>query len=322
MTVPSDPKIDGFEVIQTSYKKIEDHRIRCDILIPKAKHERKRPVIINFHGGGLVVGDSLLMFIWPTWLSELALTYGALIISPNYRLMPEATSTEIFQDIEDFWTWIHSPALSDLLEGHSTPTEIDLGHIMTVGGSAGGTLSLYLALAYPTKICSAVAAYPGTNLASKAYTEPRAGPVWGQNVAESVFHNIMKTANIGAPVSSIVSPERSAFMIACIQHGHLGRLYALGSENTPREVLSPIVRLEKSGGRVPKGGIVVIQGREDTVIPMAETEEFVAQARKLTSAYDIVFVDQDGEHGFDLNSKLDDAWLQQALKRAIETWVE
>jgi len=54
MTVPSDPKIDGFEVIQTSYKKIEDHGIRCDILIPKAKHEGKRPVIINFHDGGLV----------------------------------------------------------------------------------------------------------------------------------------------------------------------------------------------------------------------------------------------------------------------------
>ena len=54
MTIPSDPKIDSFEVIQTPYKKIEDHEIRCDILIPRAKHEGKRLVIVNFHGGGLV----------------------------------------------------------------------------------------------------------------------------------------------------------------------------------------------------------------------------------------------------------------------------
>ncbi|OQE32312.1 hypothetical protein PENSTE_c001G00299 [Penicillium steckii] len=269
-----------------------------------------------------VVGDSLLMFIWPTWLSELALKYGAIIISPNYRLMPEATSTEIFQDVEDFWAWIHGSALSDILKSHSTPTEIDIDRIMTVGGSAGGTLSLYLALAYPTKIRSAVAAYPGTDLASVAYTQPRDGPVWGQNVPESALHDIMNTAKIGTPVSSIVSPERSAFMVACIEHGHLGRLYAIGSENTPREVLSPIARLEKSGGRVPQGGLVIIQGLQDTVIPMAETEKFVAQARELTSADDILFVARDGEHGFDLNSKLEDAWLQQTLKRAIKAWLD
>lgn len=56
MAIPSDPKIENFDVLQTSYKTIKDHGIRCDILVPKTRtHEGKRPVIVNFHGGGLVL---------------------------------------------------------------------------------------------------------------------------------------------------------------------------------------------------------------------------------------------------------------------------
>ncbi|KAJ5980608.1 hypothetical protein N7481_007906 [Penicillium waksmanii] len=322
MEVPSDPKIDNFDILQTIYKTVIDHGIRCDILVPKARHEGKRPVIVNFHGGGLVVGDSLLMFIWPVWLSELALKHGAIIISPNYRLMPEATSTEIYEDVDDFWAWIHTPELADLLRKHTTPAELDLDRIMAIGGSAGGTLSLYLALAHPTEIRSVTAAYPCTDFMTSAYTKPRGGPVWGQNVPESAYHEIMNTADIGAPVSTIVSPERSAFMIACFQHGHLGALYARGAENTPREKLLPIARLEQSGGMVPRGGVVIIQGRQDSVITIAETEKFIKRALELTSPGDIVYVTREGEHGFDLNSRLNDHWLQEALGKAIETWLE
>lgn len=54
MAVSSDPKLDKFDVLQTSYKTVMDHGLRCDVLVPKARHEGKRPVIVNFHGGGLV----------------------------------------------------------------------------------------------------------------------------------------------------------------------------------------------------------------------------------------------------------------------------
>lgn len=236
--------------------------------------------------------------------------------------MPEAKSTEIYEDVDDFWAWIHTPELADLLQKHSTPAELDLDRIITIGGSAGGTLSLYLALAHPTDIRSVIAAYPCTDFMTSAYTKPRGGPVWGQNVPESAYQDIMDMANIGAPVSSAVSPERSAFMIACIQHGYLGELYARGAENTPREKLFPIVRLEQSGGKVPRGGVVIMHGRQDSVIPITETENFVKRACDLTSPGDIVYVTPEGEHGFDLNSRLDDHWLQEVLGKAIEVWLE
>lgn len=56
MSIPSSPKLDGLDIIQTTYKKIGDHEIRTDILIPQTPHEGQRPVIIRLHGGGFVCG--------------------------------------------------------------------------------------------------------------------------------------------------------------------------------------------------------------------------------------------------------------------------
>ena len=55
MDVPSDPKLDGFDVLQTTYKTVQGHGIRVDILIPKKPSKPgKHPVIVRFHGGAWV----------------------------------------------------------------------------------------------------------------------------------------------------------------------------------------------------------------------------------------------------------------------------
>lgn len=54
MAIPSDPKLDGFDIIQTNYKSIGDHGIRADILIPQTEYAGARPLIVRIHGGGLV----------------------------------------------------------------------------------------------------------------------------------------------------------------------------------------------------------------------------------------------------------------------------
>jgi len=53
----SDGKLEPFNLIQTDYKKVGEHGIRADILVPKAPFTGKRPVILRFHGGGLVSDD-------------------------------------------------------------------------------------------------------------------------------------------------------------------------------------------------------------------------------------------------------------------------
>lgn len=47
-------RLDSFHVHRTSYKKIGDHEIEVAILVPKELKSGKHPVMVKFHGGGLV----------------------------------------------------------------------------------------------------------------------------------------------------------------------------------------------------------------------------------------------------------------------------
>lgn len=56
-------RFDSFDVHRTSYKKIGDHNIEVGILIPKDIKPGKHPVIVKFHGGGLVKYPSSSKFL-------------------------------------------------------------------------------------------------------------------------------------------------------------------------------------------------------------------------------------------------------------------
>jgi cephalosporin-C deacetylase-like acetyl esterase len=47
-------RFDAFHVYRTSYKKIGDHEIEVGILVPKDLKPGKHPLMVKFHGGGLV----------------------------------------------------------------------------------------------------------------------------------------------------------------------------------------------------------------------------------------------------------------------------
>jgi acetyl esterase/lipase len=52
-TTPAN-RFDSFHVFRTSYKKIGAHEIEVGILVPKDVKPGKYPVMVKFHGGGLV----------------------------------------------------------------------------------------------------------------------------------------------------------------------------------------------------------------------------------------------------------------------------
>ncbi|KAJ5692402.1 hypothetical protein N7462_001825 [Penicillium macrosclerotiorum] len=325
MSIPSNPKLDGFEILQHNYKHIGDHGIRADILIPKTKYNGARPLIIRTHGGALMMGDSLYMDWWPQWTSDLALQNEAVIVSPNYRLLPEATGADIYADIEDFWTWVHSAEFVDLLAKHTSPTKVDLSRIFTSGDSAGGLISLYLALSHPTEIRAAVLAYPFLDPSSESFSSPRATAPFNHPIPESVIHENMKAVVLDTVKSSISTPDSLAFMLAAVQHGAITGMYERGSQGVPREVLYPMERLEQPNLQIPQGGIAVIHGRQDTVVPLGDVEKFVTRAKQVTEGLPgngVVLTVRDGEHGFDSAVPYEEAWLKDAIKTAVDAWLE
>lgn len=83
-----------------------------------------------------VTGDSLFPDWFPKWQAQLALANGAIIVSPNYRLLPESPGLDMHQDIEDFWLWLHSD-LKNTIHASFPHINSDLSRIMTAGESAG-----------------------------------------------------------------------------------------------------------------------------------------------------------------------------------------
>lgn len=78
-------------------------------------------------------------------LLDVCLTTSAIFIAPDYRLLPEATATEILDDVKDFWCWLHN-TLPQLTENWDAVP--DLSRISCTGQSAGGYLAVQSALLY------------------------------------------------------------------------------------------------------------------------------------------------------------------------------
>ncbi|KAF5133274.1 Tuliposide A-converting enzyme 1, chloroplastic [Metarhizium anisopliae] len=317
-------KLQGLKVLQTPYKTIAHHEIRTDVLVPETPLSGKRPVIVRFHGGGLVMGDSLYLPFYPQWLTDLALAHGAIIISPNYRLLPEATTPQIFQDVADFWAYIHSPSLASLLASQSPPVEADLARVLVTGDSAGGLLCLSTALTYPRDVRVAVATYPLVDPGAPEFTTPRENPPLGQSVPESVYDDALAAAEGRPAESSVTSAARMDFMLAATQHGRLGGLYARGLEGAApaeRRVYFPPEALEAEGVRLPVGGVTILQGRDDSIVPVESVRRFVKRAREVVGDEGVRLAETDGEHGFDVALRYD-GWLKGELKRAVDAWLE
>jgi acetyl esterase/lipase len=78
---------------------------------------------------------------FPQWILDFATINSAIIVSPNYRLMPESNASDMLEDVSDFWTWINQD-LQLLLSKFKPGLDADLTRVIVHGGSAGGTLAI------------------------------------------------------------------------------------------------------------------------------------------------------------------------------------
>ncbi|MEU3618967.1 alpha/beta hydrolase [Streptomyces sp. NPDC006872] len=92
------------------------------------------PCVYWMHGGGMVMGDRFSQIDIPLeWLDE----FGAVVVSVDYRLAPEATGTALVDDCYQGLLWVAE---------HSAELGIDPARIVVAGASAGGGLAAGVAL--------------------------------------------------------------------------------------------------------------------------------------------------------------------------------
>lgn len=95
--------------------------------------EGKLPVIIDIHGGGLMMGDKDSNRVYCSALAD----RGYTVIALNYRLSPDVLYPSMVQDIMAAFKWVAQ---------NGENYHCDLDNVFVTGDSAGGQLAYYVPL--------------------------------------------------------------------------------------------------------------------------------------------------------------------------------
>ena len=109
--------------------------MNCLVLRPAARAKEKPPGILWIHGGGYITGMAGMVYI--SRALPLVRKYGAIVLSPEYRLAPEAPYPAALKDCY---------AALLYLKDHAGEFGIDTGRLMVGGESAGGGLAVAVCL--------------------------------------------------------------------------------------------------------------------------------------------------------------------------------
>jgi acetyl esterase/lipase len=161
------------------------------------------PCIYWVHGGGMVLGDRYSQIDIPLeWLAR----FGAVVVSVDYRLAPDASGMTPVEDCYAGLVWIAE---------HAGELGIDPGKLIIAGTSAGGGLAAGAALlardrhgpvlAAQILVCPMLDHRNGT-VSSRQYVGQQ---VWSQEANAFGWRSLLQGTD-GAPVPSYVSPSLAA----------------------------------------------------------------------------------------------------------------
>jgi len=273
------------------YKKIGDLELLTDVYHPNPLYQEQYPVIIHFHGGGLIVGDRNLQD--PDFIPE-ALQSNWIYITFDYRLAPEVKIVDIWSDCTDHWNWVFQE-LPKLLH-----VKLDHQRVGAMGESAGGYLTLlagYKPL-HPRPV--AIAEFYGINgVDSDYFNKPKENIPTEAVVPESVMELVEAKPLSGAPwlTADFKPTPRSSIWSYLIQKGLYGKS-VFGFDVNKSEELEKLIEWKPTKNITRDyPPTIVLHGNKDTIVPFQDAEEVVESLKK--AGVDHQFIIGEGEgHGF------------------------
>ena len=318
-----------FSQLKTSYKSVADHQILAHVLIPNnTSNAGEAPLVVRFHGGGLITGSALFADWLAPWNFRWAHSLGAVVVLPDYRLLPESSGADILDDLSDFWKWISTDLQNYIDSNDPKPIKVDLKRTIAMGESAGGYMAIQSGFLAPSlsptiNIRGIIAPYPMLDLEDPWYTIPghrSAEKFIGINAfPESLVTNHLtkiRANNPILPISTSDPPARIELMVAAFQHG-LFHSFLQGNDPDIKREIYPLRRLDMEQ-LICFPPLLIPHGLKDGAVPHEGSEKFADALRRAVPDAEVRLELHEGDHGFD--SGLDfrgKGWLRDAL-----TWFE
>ncbi|KAL5478603.1 hypothetical protein ACEPAI_2787 [Sanghuangporus weigelae] len=349
MKVDLQDRFASFELSTHTYKRVDNAPILVDVLIPKKliqessdSRKVKRPVMIRIHGGWLVLGKRDYPLWFSAWALELALKHDAIIVNPDYRLLPEARTDDILDDMDDLWKWICHDLGNEIQDLDSCKgIQVDLGRILVLGDSAGGYLAVHTAISCfnpesKESVRAMIAVYPMVDLRSPFWTTdyPKQVldfPQFPNSIIDDFLASIANSEERTVVSNTETDdPRRVPLGVALTQHGRY--LEVLGTDRDP----APGKRRIRPEDRIVDGKLLppalFLHGADDTAVPRSGTENFVELLRKrkavqgLDEGMDekkvLRLVVVPGEHGFENDFHIDEAeWMEESMTFVEKHWL-
>ncbi|KAF2259659.1 putative polyketide synthase [Lojkania enalia] len=314
-------KLSPFHKIDLVYKTVHGVAIKTSFLIPKHLQSRPReayPTVVNWHGGGFIVGNRLYEGWLPEWLIDICITNSAIFIAPDYRLLPEATAAEIISDVKDFWRWLHNelPPLTENWDAFP-----DLSRIACTGQSAGGYLAVQAALLFGelsrVKVVASMGGSIDTNIPQCRVPGPRIilgkkPPPPGK--AESIIRTYLKGVKRDTVRTSGDVMEMWNLVTCVLQQAYLAR-WLTSDGNDDLDVMKV---MEKAESMPP---MWLIHGHHDSVVPQQCSISFAEKLRKTFPSVPLLLSLRPGDHGFEVNCDKRDAWIQDGVDFMTKYWL-
>ncbi|KAK9422916.1 putative Alpha/Beta hydrolase protein [Seiridium unicorne] len=291
----------SFDAFWEAYKTVNGHQIGVHILVPKEKSTTRRPVLVRIHGGAWHEGSS--DHDLRPWTLDLALQHKAVIVTPDYRLMPESQFNDIDDDLRDFWLWVENDL--EKLPG----LYLDASNVAIVGESAGGYLAAQSVLrGFSKKAAVVMLQYPALSI--QRHMDTWAIAPADQIVPITVLDYYVAKMVPGKVLTRTPCGTRMDLAKASIQSRRLVDL-----SKYPQ--LDPITSLG-TAERIPP--IFLFHGVDDSSVPVGEVQEWAEKLKRLHPEVPLHAVFPPGEHVLDKHHRLEEPWLKEPIAFVERYW--
>ncbi|CEN62140.1 hypothetical protein ASPCAL08779 [Aspergillus calidoustus] len=251
-----------------TYKSLGSLDLPMDIYLPK--DVKNAPVLLWFHGGGLLQGRRDLI---SPHMRRNVQTRGYIAISADYRLAPQVPVNEIFEDVKDCIHFIRND-LASVLSKEKTEFEgiIDSTRLAVSGSSAGGYLTLLAGLYIDPKPQVIVPIYPITDPLGTFFTNPQPAPK-GRYAAsrDEMAAHLDRSAPAIASSGKVPEDPRSHMYVYMLRTASLAELWGIGGD---------VSATEQERWRIPRQiyehGLppaYILHGDKDTAVGVEQADE-------------------------------------------------
>lgn len=124
------------------WKIVDDVHIALDIYLPNNSRGEEHPILLFIHGGGWIASNKK-DYSRPLFQEFLGL--GFVVVSIDYRLLPETAFGGQLEDIRDIEGWLRQKLPSEVEQStfrEERTFRVSTDNIVVAGGSAGAHLAL------------------------------------------------------------------------------------------------------------------------------------------------------------------------------------